>query len=201
MHLTSVNGKPILSVIENGTTDQVKWSTSLLRINHQGKLIDRTPFTFNPESIGLNALDLGKGASVINTSDSLLILQDGLPQKSIFRKITYKEDRYASLGTMIENRNGRDPLFASATIQMPGYGRCMLILNQCDQAFWEHGFIEIVSLEKMEVVKRLTLQSRSEMPPVIKDVNGDGKLDLLVSCLDGNLYCYDLKLNLSALIK
>ena len=40
----------------------------------------------------------------------------------------------------------------------------------------------------------IDLPETSEFKPLIKDFNQDGKLDLLVNCRDGKLYCFDLKI-------
>ena len=70
---------------------------------------------------------------------------------------------------------------------------CIIILSQHDMINYEKGFIEIISLDKKEVIKRLSIPASSEMVPIIKDVNQDGYLDLLINCSDGFLYCYNLK--------
>ncbi|MEN9883923.1 MAG: hypothetical protein RLZZ420_1140, partial [Bacteroidota bacterium] len=40
---------------------------------------------------------------------------------------------------------------------------------------------------------KYALPDIGEMPPVIRDVDVDGKLDLLINCFDGQLYCYSLE--------
>ena len=47
----------------------------------------------------------------------------------------------------------------------------------------------------------MNLPSNSEFPPYIEDIDKDGKLDVLVGCYDGNLYCFDLEISNSQLIK
>jgi hypothetical protein len=44
------------------------------------------------------------------------------------------------------------------------------------------------------VIERFELSASSEMAPILKDVNQDGYMDLLVNCSDGFLYCYNLKI-------
>ncbi len=53
-------------------------------------------------------------------------------------------------------------------------------------------FLEILSVEDGRILDRLSVQSGGEMPPVIKDVDLDGNLDLLFAGYDGYLYCYQL---------
>jgi hypothetical protein len=60
-------------------------------------------------------------------------------------------------------------------------------------ANFEHAFVTIVSLKSWRIVGKYSLPSSGEMPPQIKDINGDGKKEMLINCYDGNLYCYQLK--------
>ena len=43
------------------------------------------------------------------------------------------------------------------------------------------------------LIKTLTLPSGVEATPLIMDIDGDKKPELIIACLDGNLYCYDTK--------
>jgi hypothetical protein len=52
--------------------------------------------------------------------------------------------------------------------------------------------VEIFSLEDGSVLDRFSLPACGEMPPVIRDVDLDGNLDLLFAGYDGYLYCYQL---------
>ena len=91
------------------------------------------------------------------------------------------------------SRNSSDPIIANRTFAYAGNPNCVAVLNQNDELFLKTGFIEVISLDTKKVIKRLQLPSSSEFAPVIEDVNKDGRLDLLVNCRDGNLYCFDLK--------
>lgn len=37
----------------------------------------------------------------------------------------------------------------------------------------------------------LSLAAGVEAPIFVKDIDGDGKLELIVACLDGYIYCFD----------
>jgi hypothetical protein len=45
------------------------------------------------------------------------------------------------------------------------------------------------------------LEASSEFIPVVEDVDTDGKVELLVSCRDGKLYCYSLGISTNQLVK
>lgn len=67
------------------------------------------------------------------------------------------------------------------------------ILNKGNQQFIavsESGEMYITST-KGEALKELTFPSGAEATPLIKDVDGDGMLEILIASLDGFLYCYD----------
>jgi hypothetical protein len=92
-----------------------------------------------------------------------------------------------------ENRNGYSPILANNIFLYKGL-KSALVLNQRDYANSNTGFVEIVSIDQGKVLERYALPSASEMPPVIDDIDMDGKLDLLISGFDGYLYCYSLNI-------
>lgn len=92
-----------------------------------------------------------------------------------------------------ENRNGYSPLLANNIFFYKGL-KSALVLNQRDYANSNTGFVEIVSIDQGKVLERYALPSASEMPPVIDDIDMDGKLDLLISGFDGYFYCYSLNI-------
>ena len=92
------------------------------------------------------------------------------------------------------SRNFGDALLSNTTFPYKGSKNCIIVLNQHDYANFDYGFIEIISLDTKQVIERFELPASSEMTPIVKDVNQDGYLDLLVNCTDGFLYCYNLKI-------
>jgi hypothetical protein len=44
-----------------------------------------------------------------------------------------------------------------------------------------------------ELLQRLELPAGLEAPALIADIDGDGRLELLLACLDGQLYCYEVR--------
>jgi hypothetical protein len=92
----------------------------------------------------------------------------------------------------VENRNFRGMLFGTSIFNYKGKDSCIVILSQRDLANLETGFIQIISLKEWRVIDRFSLRSGSEMPPQIMDIDNDGKKEILFSCYDGNLYCYNL---------
>jgi len=76
----------------------------------------------------------------------------------------------------------------------------------CNVIVYENGpesnsVLAIVGQNTGAVHFKQLLPAVSEFTPVVQDVDSDGKLDLLVNCRDGNLYCYSLGVNSKELVK
>ena len=160
--------------------------------NVKGKLLKTTELKSEYIQSGLNALELASGDLVVPFQDSLVILKKDGNLDFINKSQTYEALDWENKKT-IASRNSSEPLIANRTFTYAGIQNCVVILNQNDGAFTENGFIEIISIDTKKVIKRLQLPASSEFAPVIEDINKDGKLDLLINCRDGNLYCFDLK--------
>ena len=135
----------------------------------------------------------------MNTTDHVVVIKQDNTLDSVNRQLmitkNYNFDNDGSSlfsNTYLENRNFRDMLFADKPFIYKKHGKCLINLVQVDQLNYQKGFIEIISLETKQIVERLQLPNTSEMQPHIDDINKDGKLDLLINCKDGNLYCYNL---------
>lgn len=74
-----------------------------------------------------------------------------------------------------------------------GQNNCFALLCQRDNANYEHGVLEIVDPSNKKVLARYTLPAASEMPPLITDVNNDGKKEVIINCLDNYTYCFQLE--------
>jgi outer membrane protein assembly factor BamB len=63
----------------------------------------------------------------------------------------------------------------------------------------EHQYISVSEEGEMSIMtkngdfQKIKIPSGSEATPLIKDVDGDGYLEILISSLDGYLYCYETK--------
>ena len=170
------------------------YSSNLLSIDLHGKIVKSKKLNNNYCDNGLNAISLPNGTVIMNTRDTLLIIDGKENMKSIDRTITYMRKEYNSNNMVLDTRNSRDVLLADKVFPYGDSKQTVIVLNQWDVTEEGNGFIEIVSLDQEKVVKRLKIKAYSEMPPVICDVNKDGYLDVLISCSDGFLYCYNLKI-------
>ena len=78
---------------------------------------------------------------------------------------------------------------------------CALVLYQYDpENSADQSPMLLIGLKTGKIHYKVNLPSTSEFPPFISDINNDGKLDVLVGCYDGNLYCFDLEINKNQLI-
>ena len=56
---------------------------------------------------------------------------------------------------------------------------------------WKHAIIKVFSVNDNKELLTISLPSTAEGPMLVRDINGDGKEELLVEC-DGRLICYDI---------
>lgn len=191
--ITNVGNKnnPVLAVKEVSWDSTDVYKRSILYLGKKGEIIHEITINQDGYSFGLNSLHTPEGKTVFSLTDSILIT-DLQGKKDIFsrvrnyRTVNYRDD------SVTETRNDRMALFAQAVFKYKGHSNCILLLNQRDGAYFEKGFVEIISLDSKEIIETLQLPSGSELAPVIADINMDGSLDLLISGYDNYLYCYNL---------
>jgi outer membrane protein assembly factor BamB len=161
-------------------------------INRKGNTVKQQIFGSNDYVSGLNALNIDNGKLMFACRDSIMLIDKVGNYSTNSRVILYD---YVSInGDWVkENRNGYSPILANNIFLYKGL-KSALVLNQRDYANSNTGFVEIVSIDQGKVLERYALPSASEMPPVIDDIDMDGKLDLLISGFDGYLYCYSLNI-------
>ena len=57
----------------------------------------------------------------------------------------------------------------------------------------EDSVVHLLDGDSFKQLKKYALPAGTETTPLIADADGDGKLEMLVGCYDGYLYCFDLK--------
>lgn len=165
----------------------------LMFYNRNGNFVKEIPFNRTIGYLGLNTLDLKK--------QLIIPLSNGV---GVYDKNTQKVDFITGLNKIYPSNYGTsnflagDVLIADKIIHYKGE-RSIIVLYQNDYKTDGHAAISIIGLESKKRLKHLHLPSSSEFKPLIDDFNKDGKLDLLVNCRDGKLYCFDLKLPISNL--
>ena len=184
--------EPLIFVTQSGYDSENIRSNKFNIINRKGNTVKQQRFGSSDYIAGLNALNIDNGKTMFATRDSIMMLNKSgnyttIPRAVIFDYVMYNGD------TTKENRNGFCPLIANNAFLYKGM-KSALVLNQSDYAHSNTGFVEIISIDQGKVLERYALPSSSEMPPVIDDIDMDGKLDLLISGFDGYLYCYSLNI-------
>jgi hypothetical protein len=162
-----------------------------MTLNAKGKCIKKDSTYKTTTGLSLNNFCTKNNKLILASNESLLIYEKNILIDSISRKFE-GVNKYSFSNTI--SRNFGDELLSNTTFSYKGSKNCVLLLNQHDYANFDYGFIEIISLDTKQVIERFELPASSEMTPILKDVNQDGFLDLLVNCSDGFLYCYSLNI-------
>ena len=161
-----------------------------LEFDRNGKLVSSKTYPEKFGREGLNVLET-KNKVIIPFSSSIGFY-DKVNKISSLINIDINPTRETDYG--IRNSLASEPLIADQIIDYKGE-KCAIILYQTDYSKEEpQACLTFVGLESKKVLKRFFLPNSSEFKPLIKDFTGDGNLDLLVSCSDGKLYCYNLQI-------
>jgi len=165
-------------------------ATYLFTLNARG---ETSPLTkINNEYFSQLSIYFNSNETLINTEEYLYVFHQNKKIDSIDRKMIIRKKDSWNNTEYDENRNASGMLFSNRSFTYRNYGKCILNLVQYDRNNYNKGFVEIISLKDNKIVDRLQLPYDSEMNPSIEDIDKDGKLDLLINCRDGNLYCYNL---------
>jgi len=191
--LRKVNGRAHLMVSKYHWDSKAERSFSQeLTIGMNGKVLAIDSVDNLQHGGSLNTLETDKGEHIFASRVSLFVMNANGKIREIDRmkgSELIKDDYTYYTPT----RNGYQPLLGNRVFRYGKHPRCVALLNQYDNGNRDHAFVEIISLTEDSVLQRLTLPARAEFPPLIEDVDGDGQLDMLLSCSNGWLYCHRLK--------
>lgn len=140
---------------------------------------------------GLNALMIDPEQILLTGENKSFLVNRQGEINEIDRRVFYTGKDWDGQIKEIE-RNWGDALLGDQLIPLANGKKGVVVMNQHDRANFDVGFIEILSLDDRSVLTRFSLPCGSELPPVIRDVNLDGKLDILIGGYDGFLYCFEL---------
>ncbi len=156
-------------------------------INRKGEIINTIKKRVSTRISAVNSTHIDRNQSVVSFSDSLYVFDEN---GNISKTIDYGAlcDQYDSSNV---KRNYSEVILGKNAFTYKGHKNCMIIMHQY-AGNEGNARIDIVSIDEGMILDRLFLKGRSEMPPVVCDVNKDGKQDLLVNCFDGYLYAYAL---------
>ena len=169
-----------------------KYTAYQTTLNAKGKCIHKDSTTVTESGLSLNNYCTKNNELILADHESLLVYEKNTLKATIDRKFD-GVNKYSFSNNTI-SRNFGEAILSNTTFPYKGGKNCIMVLNQHDYANFDYGFIEIISLDSKKVIERFELPASSEMAPMVKDVNQDGYLDLLVNCSDGFLYCYSLNI-------
>lgn len=175
--------------LRNIYADTVRYEIAFFSL--QGQRLASRPVSELSWGSGLNAFSVDGDHVLINGRTKTFRVDQSGSVTEINRSIPFQFKSWNNELTT-GYRNGNDPLFAEGFIPLKNGKKGVVVMNQCDLGNTDVGFVEILSLEERIVLDRFSLPTCGEMPPVIRDVDLDGDLDLLFAGYDGYLYCYQL---------
>ena len=161
----------------------------MISINGKGEFLEQRKLFEGRSGQSITQLTINDDTTLYNYADSIYFIKNGKIARSVF---------YQQPGEMgSEVAFYREAVFGRQVFSFEGHERCVLLLNQNRFSSSNNSQVEIISLDDGELIRRLSLPAYSEMPPEVVDVNKDGKLDVLINCSDGYLYCYNLQIKAS----
>ena len=193
----SLQGKLAPTIIGKGTNiripilmyDNNSEQRKLLLLNRKGKTVSTK-----------NISDDYSYPLLSQTSNYLITNNNIFPFDGADYKMRKSSDLMYHDGEKVKNRFG-DGQVAEKKIRFMNE-ECAVIVYQNDYSVkTNQAILIILGLESRTVHLESYLPDGSEFIPVIKDLTGDGKLDVLVGCYDEKLYCFDLNIDNSNLLE
>jgi outer membrane protein assembly factor BamB len=170
------------------------YKKQMIKLNQFGKEISTLDIGIANYGLSLNETYKKEYGKIFADRDGVYFLNDLYFEKILNTALGGTQKKYFSSDSEIVSRKFYEPLLSKETFNYHDNNDCIIVLNQHDMLNYEKGFIEIISLDKKKLIMRLSLPGASEMIPIIKDINQDGYLDMLINCSDGFMYCYNLKI-------
>lgn len=171
------------------------YGSEMVMIDRFGNVSSRKRINVPFYEFSLNHLKTKDGSVLISSADSIFEINSKGRITAWNHRIDYlshygPNDEYSSM----DSRAWSEGLICGSAFTYQNNAGCILLMSQHDNAHRDRAYIEILNPRTRTVLERLSLPAVSEMPPFVRDVNGDGYLDLLVNGYDGYLYCYNMKI-------
>ena len=174
------NGKTLLYLPSNIEEGKSNYNEYLVCLDENGHVIDKVKTGFD---VSTDALPLSyKGKFITVSYDSILAI-DMANHTVLKQPLGINNNKY--------NEKTRRWYHASVTmtpilIDLMGFGSNQLVVMDQSAKVYVLDPVSLVTLREFK------LPDGTEANPLVADIDGDGKLEMLVSSYDGFLYCFSL---------
>ncbi|MDX2002849.1 MAG: PQQ-binding-like beta-propeller repeat protein [Chitinophagales bacterium] len=152
--------------------DQKGWHQYLIKVNSNGKIVSKLECANLNYHGGLTQI----GQRIISPSyDTIVAFEGGKVIKMPYGLKPQKQYYWE------EDITAQVQYFDLMKLGHPQY----IVLRQ-------NGLVEVMDDASLVPLRKYSLPNGTETTPLITDADNDGKLEMLVSCYDGYLYCFSL---------
>ena len=194
-------GSNLQMLINKHKYENENWINKFSIYDRKGRFIRDYHYRPSAGYYGLNSLNIDAEKVLVPFTRSIAIFDVNNKRINFIEGLNLKYTYTDWQNNQRESdRFSYDPLLGNQLIQFKNE-ECAVLLHQHDYPLdGQPAVVSIVGLKSNSIHKRFHLPSGSEFAPYISDVNKDGKLDLLVGCYDGKLYCYNMGISTKNLL-
>ena len=185
---------------DNSFSGITSYKNQILVYNRFGKKVDSKVYSLaETSSVSLNSLQESTNTTIIPFRKSLFVYDITKDKPKFIKTKNMKYKVVVGNKEELRDRFPMAPIIGNRVFEYKNE-QCVMLLYQFDKLSKNsQAAVSIVGLTSKKTHCVYHLPNGSECVPHIEDVTGDGKLDLLVSCYGGNLYCYNLGISLEKL--
>lgn len=157
------------------------WKTYLVSVNEQGHFVSKSETGMN---LSVDAPPLVTDSKFISANTDTVISIDPNTGHLIKQRLGITHNK-----TYKDHYNSNNITMTPLLMDLLGLGYDQIVLIS------QGGSVFVLDPVSLVTLRQYELPEGTEANPLLADIDGDGKLELLVGSYDGNLYCYGLKTN------